>query len=335
MHPTAQPHEPIERYEFDAAELMAAHPPALYDANKKVVFDIACPPGCAHRGRVALTRWSSIAPPEHVDRGACVVESRDDVYNYVPMHDAAGAVEWHVNFADPQVFGYYGTGLMAQDETQCAEHPVLASLREALQRRSLLLTKEEGKPTPILVTGAERRCCVAQDVNPDEGRPNGLYGNEFEMAEPHVIARATRAISPPTVSNIIAIAAPSGGRGWYQREELAHILDTAYTGFRAAVLESARVRGTQSGSVVIHSGFWGCGAFGGNREVMTFLQIMAAKMAGVERLVLHTVDPRGFMIGQNITKLFADLAEEQNGNVAKLLARLYYLKLRWGVSDGN
>lgn len=331
----AHTHEPTERYEFDAAELMAAHPPDLYDANKKVVFDIACPPGCAHRGRVSLTRWSSIVQPEQVNRQTCVVESRDDVYDYLPVHDDAGAVEWHVNFADPHVFGYYGTGLMAQDETQCAEHPVLGSLREALRRRSLLLTKEDGKPTPILVTGAERRCSVAQDVNPGEGRPDGLYGNEFEMAEPHVVARATRAIDPPTVSNIIAIAAPSGGQGWYQREDLAHILDTAYAGFRAAVLESARVRSTNDGPVVIHTGFWGCGAFGGNREVMTFLQIMAAKMAGVDRLVLHMVDPRGFMTGQNITSLFADLAEEQKGDVTKLLARLYHLKLRWGVSDGN
>jgi len=36
--------------------------------------------------------------------------------------------EWYINFADGDLFAYYGTGLFAQDEMQVAEHPVLASI---------------------------------------------------------------------------------------------------------------------------------------------------------------------------------------------------------------
>ncbi len=40
------------------------------------------------------------------------------------------------------------------------------------------------------------------------------------------------------------------------------------TGFqRRAVGETTRLRG-ESCRAVIHTGFWGCGAFGGNRELM-------------------------------------------------------------------
>lgn len=33
-------------------------------------------------------------------------------------------------------------------------------------------------------------------------------------------------------------------------------------------------------NVIVHTGHWGTGAFGGNKVVMAFLQILAAKIAG-------------------------------------------------------
>jgi len=38
-------------------------------------------------------------------------------------------VVWYINFADSDVFRYYGGTLFAQDESQCLEHPALCSLR--------------------------------------------------------------------------------------------------------------------------------------------------------------------------------------------------------------
>jgi hypothetical protein len=58
------------------------------------------------------------------------VAPRDDV------KDESKWLDWHINFADKHLFGYYGGGLFAQDEMQTAEMPILASVREALVRRA-------------------------------------------------------------------------------------------------------------------------------------------------------------------------------------------------------
>ena len=55
------------------------------------------------------------------------------------------------------------------------------------------------------------------------------------------IRRASSRLDPPTISNILAIAAPRGGFGAYSRGEIEGVLITAFSGFRAAVLESRRV----------------------------------------------------------------------------------------------
>jgi len=105
-----------------------------------------------------------------------------------------------------------------QDEMQVVEHPILGSLREAILSRGLAaLTMEDGSPTPVLVVGAERRCRVKTDANPDEGRPYGLYGNQFGRADEETVRKATVPIEPPTVTNLIAMVAPSGGYGPYTK----------------------------------------------------------------------------------------------------------------------
>jgi hypothetical protein len=70
-------------------------------------------------------------------------------------------------------------------------------------------------------------------------------------------------------------------------DAIEYVLVTAFTAFRAAALESARSHGAGS-PVVVHAGFWGCGAFGGHRVLMTTLQVLAAEMAGLHQIVLHT-----------------------------------------------
>lgn len=52
------------------------------------------------------------------------------------MTDPAQWMDWHINFADKHLFGYYGGGLFAQDEMQAAEIPTLASVRESLVRKT-------------------------------------------------------------------------------------------------------------------------------------------------------------------------------------------------------
>ena len=264
------------------------------------------------------------------------VEARPGFYDYTRASDRADAVEWHVNFADPHLFVAYGSRLFAQDEMQVAEHPVLGSLKEALVARKLpAVTVEGGQPTPVLVMGAPRHCRVATEPNAAEGRPHGLYGNAFARADPEAVRRATTRIDPPTTTNLIAMAAPAGGVGRYRIKEIEYVLVTAFTAFRAAVLESARSRGSD-GPVVVHSGFWGCGAFGGDRVLMTTLQVIAAEMAGVERIVFHTGDPSGAAAIREMRRMFEmDLAVGSAMAVPELIRRINALGFEWGVSDGN
>jgi hypothetical protein len=83
------------------------------------------------------------------------------------------------------------------------------------------LTVERGRPTPVLVADVARRCRIATDPNLREGRPEGLYGNAFACASEDSVRRAATRIDPPTLSNIIAIAAQTGS-GRYTRIQFAN-----------------------------------------------------------------------------------------------------------------
>lgn len=323
--------KPIERRTFDPNVLMAEGPPGLSNKNKRLVFDIACPPGTQHKGEIGYTRWDGMPLPELISPAGVGgrVEIRQDVYDYFGCADLPGATEWHVNFADPNLFVAYDSGLFAQDEMQVAEHPVLGALREALLAMgSTVRTVEQGSATPIVIKGVERRCRVETNANAAAGRPHGLYGNEFAAAPPEVVQRATHRLDPPTTTNLVAIAAPRPGWGDYEVAEIEDALVTAYTGFRAAVSES---RGT---AVVVHTGHWGCGAFGGNRILMALIQTFAAHMAGVERLFFHTFDASGAVAVESALRLVAAFGTNPIRS-SEFVNQLAARRFQWGVSDGN
>jgi hypothetical protein len=281
-----------------------------------------------------------MALPPHLtrDQAECIIEARQDAFGYEPPSEGEPPCsEWYLNFADPDLFCAYGGPLFAQDEMQVAEHAALASLREALLDSGVEpLTVENGQPTPIVITGVQRRCAVATDPNPAEGRPHGLYGNNFARASPEAISRATTPITPPTITNIIAMAAPTGGSGAYTRDEIRYILQTAYTGFSAARIESRRERG-EDVRVVVHTGFWGCGAFGGNRVLMAALQLLTAHLSNVNRLIFHTFDESGSAaFAQPREMVQHDLIRTgRQPKTSQLVGLLHSKRFRWGVSDGN
>jgi hypothetical protein len=328
--------EPIERLDLDAADLVAHHPPRWEHEYKQIIWDISSPPGSVHAGRIGYSRWPAFPLPYEVDSvfAAGRVAIHHGVYDYERSLLERDAIEWHVNFADPNLFGAYPSGLMAQDEWQVAEHPALGSLVEALHARDMAaLTQQDGRPTPVLVTHVERRCRIDTDVNPAEGRPLGLYGGAFVRARPDAVRRATHRIHPPTVSHIIAIAAPAYGHGRYTPAQVSAILTIAYTGFRAAVLESRRMRGSE-GPVAVHSGFWGCGVFGNDRLMMSMLQMLAAEMAGLDRLVMHAVKPEGATVVEEARhRLRSGVGGA--GDVQGVIERIVAMGIEWHESDGN
>ena len=324
--------EPIDFVCYEAADLIREHPPIWQHPNKEVVYEIACSSGFPFSGEVVYVRWPAQTLPNSVPEPLPITVC-SGVFEYAVPTDSL-SVEWHMNFADPSLFVVYGSRLLAQDELQVAEHPVLGSLREALIAQDMIAETVDAldNPTPVTVTGVQRRCVINTLPNPEIGCPNGLYGNAFAAATEKQVRTVTAALTPPTVSNILAMAAIPGGYGEYSRKEILSVLTTAYTGFLAAHTESRRLLSTVT-RTVIHTGFWGCGAFGGNRSLMVMLQKLAGDLAGVE-LVFWAFDESGVRLAdaacQRVVQMYktADTLDE----VVNLMV---HEKFKWGISDGN
>ena len=86
----------------------------------------------------------------------------------------------------------------------------------------------------------------------------------------------------------------------------------------------------------IRTGFWGCGAFGGNRTVMIMLQALAARMAGVDKLTIHTVRRSGIDdVEIALEQLTSILAATPDHSVAGVLATIEARGFQWGVGNGT
>ncbi|MBE9114323.1 hypothetical protein IQ249_00280 [Lusitaniella coriacea LEGE 07157] len=265
------------------------------------------------------------------------IEEQAGYFDYIPLAKDSTEIEWYPNFAHSDLFCAYGGSLFAQDEMQVAEHPALGSLREALLAEDvMLLTVEAGMPTPITIRGIERRCAIATDANAEQGRPFGLYGNYFARAKPEAIQLATTPLNLPTITNIIAMEAPPGGYGIYTDSEIEYILVTALTAFSAARIDSC-AQSNRGSRVTIHTGFWGCGAYGGNRVLMALLQLLAAHLAKIDRLVFHTgsvARDRDFATAQAILKENL-IAGRSTVELSALIGKIHAMDFPWGISDGN
>lgn len=314
----------ICRRSWEAGELLRRWPPQLAHPNKQLVYDLACPPGTVHRGTITYSRWAAGALPATIAPGLPVsIEARAGFFAYPPAGPGDSHEDWHLNFADRYLFYAYGSSLFVQDELQVAEHPALGAVREALlaagETGCAALTEDETGPTPVLVRGVERRCAI---------NTAGLYGFRFGVAGPDHIRAATRRLEPPGISNILAIAAPSSGRGAYTEAQVARILLTAWAGFTVARRESA-------GPITIHTGFWGCGVFGGNRILMTALQLVAARLAGTDRLVFYVgfrpADRHAFEAGSALSR---SLLHEAH-TTADLVTAVVEQRLMWGKGEGD
>jgi hypothetical protein len=323
----------LGRTRFDAASLMREHPPRFKLAHKRLVYERAMATG-APRGSIAYSRWDEPSLPTLLSDVAPRVDLRDDVFGYEP--EADGVVPWYLNFAHTILFVAYGGPLLAQDELQVLEHPALGSLREVLVPGTDVglrpVTREDGRATPVLITGVERRCALATDVDLEAGRPLGLYGNRFARASADTVLRSLRVLDPPTRSNLVALEAPPGGAGRYTRDDIARALLTAHAGFAAVREESWAM--APDAAVVLHTGHWGTGAYGGDRVLMAMVQLLAARMAGIERVVFHTVSAEGVAPAREAIERVDNLTSRTR-DVPRIVDALDAMGFVWGSSDGN
>jgi len=326
----------LDDLDIDAESLFEEYPPVWNDENKLIVFEIAKSSGDPFNGKISYRRWRPSVLPKRADDYKLKFSAHSDVFKYAEQKDPK-IVDWHLNFADPDLFVAYGSELLAQDEIQVAEHPILGSLREMLISKKCYAETldDDGCPTPITITGAQRRCVINTQPNPKIGCPDGIYGNAFETATEEQVRASTSTISPPTISNILAISAPYGGKGDYTKEDMLKVLITAYTGFSCARKESERLVPEHS-KTIIHTGFWGCGAFGGNRQLMTILQCFAADLAKVD-LKFWAVNDSGAKDALKYYEWYQSMTEPRaiNKFTHPFLSKLVSRKYQWGESDGN
>ncbi len=319
------------KHVFDANELVSRYPPKLTDKNKSAVFQLGLKDHHSKSPRIEYTCWSQVGLPEHVCKTDIELIHQGEYFSY--PNSTPDCIEWHLNFAHEDLFGFYGGPLFAQDEMQVAEHPVLGCLRESILKNDLYRTTVKNKfATPILVAGIDRRCSIEITRDPSAGRPNGLYGNEFQYASEDAVRHATTLLNPPTKTNIIAMESPQPDYGLYTKDQIKFILASAITGFSAAAAHCRDVN--SSAKVSIHTGYWGCGAYGGNRELMPLLQIIAAYCAGVDILHFHTGGDNSGYFGA-LETLDLILPEWESIPADQLINIIFMLRYDWGVSDGS
>ncbi len=310
----------------EAARLWRDHPPLLRHPSKQQLLALAGGLERVPRGNVAISQWAPDGAERRVGP-AVPLESVEGPFAYPRPEARVDA--WHVNFADTELFAFYGSLAFAQDELQVAEHPVLASVRGYLLSSGhdglRALTCEAGRPTPVLVRDVERWCAI--DTDPELASPYGIYGRRLARASDETLAQAVTRLHDAPPSNVLAMVAPQG-RGRYARAQIVDILTTAVTGFEAAAASSPA-----GASVRIHTGHWGTGAFGGNRTLMAAAQLLAARIAGIGALAYHSLDDDGvdaFREGARIAEAIPAGTVSEDA-VDALDARAF----TWGTSDGN
>ena len=325
----------LQRSTFEADRIVAQFPPRFTDTNKKLVYGISCPEGCKHSGTITFSRWEMAMMPSGIERleGGARIRCCAGYFDYESREPEN--ILWTLNFANYNLFSAYSGSLFAQDEMQVTEHPALASLRSALQEKGIpTLCVEGSTPTPVLIHGVERRCIVHTEPNSSLGRPSGLYGNNFANAAVEAIRQATEPLEPPTISNILAMEAPSYGYGQYTREVLMYVFKTAATGFSAAVAESNRL-GFQAENVEIHTGYWGCGAYGGNRVLMLLLQMIAAVHSNVGNLYFYLGDctEQDYRRAEGILEEILPTCVKRS--LDDVIGEIESMEFVWGISNGT
>ncbi len=312
-----------------ARELWQGHAPNINNAKKLALFEAAGGRERVPEGELRIARYMAGALMDAAPAHDVAVESVVSVYTYAAP--PAGTRAWHVNFADPYLFAFYGTAAFAQDEIQVAEHPLLASVRELLLAGEAPgwtpRTVDEHGITPVLVRDVERWSAI--DLSPQRAHPDGIYGRKLQKASDDVLREAVTRLPPGGPrSNILAIAAPTGA-GFYTEEQVRTVLEAASAGFFAARLES-----DPKERVVIHTGHWGTGAFGGNRELMAIGQIFAARLARIDTLVYHSLDERAaasLAAGRAFVRERLDGVNTTRAAIDAIMER----RFAWGSSDGN
>jgi len=177
-----------------------------------------------------------------------------------------------------------------------------------------------------------------------------IYGNAFVKATEEQLQNAFKPVQPPQVVNLIAIEAPSYGEGRYTHEQIEYILTTCFTGFKAAQMLANKTHAMNTGvstqsrrpsnsgdtnslRTIIHTGWWGCGAYGNNRQMMLITQILAAHWAQINKIIFHTQTTEHQNDIDAAKEVVNKLVQEKN--IKEVIDKLVNLNLEWEKSNNT
>lgn len=177
-----------------------------------------------------------------------------------------------------------------------------------------------------------------------------IYGNKFQSATEDDLREAFNKQEPPQTVNLIAIEALSYGQGDYTRDQIRFLLDTCYSGFKAAqilALKTFRLnkgahissrRGGRNTAIhdirtIVHTGFWGCGAYGNNKLLILVVQCLAAHWAMIDKLVFHLQSDEYAKLVTDAQAIVDSLAKIADVN--QVIEDLYNRKFQWDKSNST
>lgn len=205
------------------------------------------------------------------------IEVTNKWFNY----QKAQSSDFFLNYASSAHFGgAFLTHGNVQEEHLMVQFPEMAKIAfYTNQVMDILPIQSKGDlhppyvvPTPTLVTAAQ-----SFDTNQ-------LYGGKLGQLTPTKVSTLIQQKASPRV-NFIAIAA----RCWRQGDTLEYSLVDLDYHLKTLLSACFLAKSTCPENPTIHGGKWGCGVFGNNTTVMTILQLLAAKITGVD-YVLHDVN---------------------------------------------
>lgn len=330
--------------------LLQEYAPKYICERKKLFFDLARKVHPKPEGEMEITRWGF--DENGFEDGAdffdnCEFSTVPEYYDYKKDMSSRERAVWYVNFADFLLFGFYDDNKFAQDEIQTTEHPLLGSVVRYLDDKRFpdLVTETalvRNKITaPYLVENVPYWVSINTSVKMPDGSVHNLYGRCFRNETEEVLHTGVKVVEENINDNIIAIAAPDDFYNEsYSATDIRYLMETLLTSFSGACKQS-REKG--AGEVVIHTGNWGCGAFGGNKVLTYLSQFIAGCLCGVDQLVFHAPDEGCFQEAREMFREFKEKVvlvgeDKAKGKVGSLKVVLEFLMgkgFKWSNSDGN
>ena len=198
------------------------------------------------------------------------VSSHQGFFPYKTAQPEKDAVLVTLNFADDELFGYYKTGLLAQDELQVLEFPELAMLREYFKSHHPEFLNAQKNS---LIFHNIRRQAAFDTQKVINGKK--LYGNAFQRASQEELDQALMLLDQQKNATILPIVAPFAcANKIYTPQLIEGFLHNVILGFSHAKEFTNKIGHSR---LIIHTGGLGTGAFGHNIIASIFLQLVAAQ----------------------------------------------------------